>query len=406
VGVGDPLAQGFTVGAGQIAAGSVVDATVAANAAIQESKLANITAGQVLMGNASNVPTGTSISGDVTITSAGIVTIGAGAIIDSKVAAGAAIAKSKISTTGTWVLADIPNGTGILKGTGGAPSYVTPILKADIPATTVYTDQTNTFGAFNQLFKDSNFQIVASADATKILTWLLSGMTTGTTLTIASNQTTAQTLTIPNITGADTLATLSLAQTFLAKKTFTTSLFQARDILDSNANKIIDLIAITSSVDWLEITDAATANPANILLSGKGSDTNIGLKFIPKGTGEAFGITETLVFPLGAESGNKAAGTYNTYFAPRAGQLIWAEQCATVAPTTSAVTLDIAKNGTTIFSTLPTIAAGATTGSNGVLTTTPTVIAKGDKLEFKVSINDTGATSAGIKLSIGLYRTA
>jgi hypothetical protein len=42
-----------------IAAGVVVNADINASAAIDHSKLANITAGQVLLGNASNVPTAT-----------------------------------------------------------------------------------------------------------------------------------------------------------------------------------------------------------------------------------------------------------------------------------------------------------------------------------------------------------
>lgn len=67
----------------------------------------------------------------------------------------------------------------------------------------------------------TGLQAVDSTDLTKKLTNNLSGMTTGVTLTLSSGQTTSQTLTIPNITGADTLDTLGLAQTITAVKTMT-----------------------------------------------------------------------------------------------------------------------------------------------------------------------------------------
>jgi hypothetical protein len=80
-----------------IAAGVIVDADVNASAAIAHSKLANITAGQVLLGNASNVPTATALSGDVTVTSAGVTAISSGVIVNADVNASAAIAGTKIS---------------------------------------------------------------------------------------------------------------------------------------------------------------------------------------------------------------------------------------------------------------------------------------------------------------------
>jgi Chaperone of endosialidase len=53
-----------------------------------------------------------------------------------------------------------------------------------------------------------------STDTTKIIALNASGNTTGKKLTISSGQTNSETLTIPNITASDTLATLGLAQTF------------------------------------------------------------------------------------------------------------------------------------------------------------------------------------------------
>ena len=56
--------------------------------------------------------------------------------------------------------------------------------------------------------------VVGSSDATKKLQFSLSGMTTGKTLTFSVAQSTSQTLSFPNISGADTVATLGATQTF------------------------------------------------------------------------------------------------------------------------------------------------------------------------------------------------
>lgn len=89
------------------------------------------------------------------------------------------------------------------------------------------TATTNNFSG-NNLFIDgaTGFIINNAADTTKILAHNLTGMTTGVTLTLASAQSTSQTLNYPNITGTDTLTTLGLAQTWTAAQTFTQSDFK------------------------------------------------------------------------------------------------------------------------------------------------------------------------------------
>lgn len=57
--------------------GNIENINIDAAAAIAHSKLANITAGRVLMGNASNVPTATALSGDVTVNSSGVTALAA-----------------------------------------------------------------------------------------------------------------------------------------------------------------------------------------------------------------------------------------------------------------------------------------------------------------------------------------
>jgi hypothetical protein len=77
--------------------GAIVNDDINASAAIAYTKLANITAGSVLLGNASNVPTATALSGDVTVSDAGVTAIGSGVIVDADIDASAAIAGTKIS---------------------------------------------------------------------------------------------------------------------------------------------------------------------------------------------------------------------------------------------------------------------------------------------------------------------
>lgn len=86
-----------TVTSTMLADGTIVNADVNASAAIAHSKLANITAGFVLLGNASNVPTATALSGDVTINSSGVTAIGSGVIVDGDISATAEIAVSKLA---------------------------------------------------------------------------------------------------------------------------------------------------------------------------------------------------------------------------------------------------------------------------------------------------------------------
>ncbi|NBU69992.1 MAG: hypothetical protein EBS53_00860 [Bacteroidetes bacterium] len=92
-----------TVTGTMIADGTIVDGDINASAAISHSKLASITAGRVLLGNATNVPTATALSGDVTVNSSGATTVSSGAITTAKIA-NSAVDSSKVNTTSVAVL--------------------------------------------------------------------------------------------------------------------------------------------------------------------------------------------------------------------------------------------------------------------------------------------------------------
>jgi hypothetical protein len=145
----------------------IVNADVSSTAALGHTKLASITAGQVLLGNASNVPTATALSGDVTVNSSGVTSISSGVIVDADVNAAAAISLSKLATgalptaitvasanlvDGTIVNADINAAAAIdlsKLATGALPTAITvasanlvdgTIVNADINASAAIAD--------------------------------------------------------------------------------------------------------------------------------------------------------------------------------------------------------------------------------------------------------------------------
>jgi hypothetical protein len=80
-----------------IGSGVIVDADVNASAAIAFSKLASLTSGNILVGNGSNVATSVAMSGDITISNAGVTAIGSGVIVNADINASAEIAVSKLA---------------------------------------------------------------------------------------------------------------------------------------------------------------------------------------------------------------------------------------------------------------------------------------------------------------------
>ena len=102
-----------TVTSTMIADGTIVNADINSSAAIAHTKLANITAGSVLMGNASAAPTATAISGDITLSSSGVVGISSGVIINSDINANAGISISKLATASAPGRVIVSNASGV-----------------------------------------------------------------------------------------------------------------------------------------------------------------------------------------------------------------------------------------------------------------------------------------------------
>lgn len=114
---------------------TIVNGDISATAGIVLSKLAAATAGQVIVHNATGVPTATTLSGDATVDSAGVVAIGTGVIVNADVNAAAAIAYSKLNLAGSITNADLATAAG---GLGAAWTTATPTAGNLTGATIVY----------------------------------------------------------------------------------------------------------------------------------------------------------------------------------------------------------------------------------------------------------------------------
>jgi hypothetical protein len=86
---------------------SIVNADISASAAIDFSKLATLSSGNLLVGSAGNVATSVAVTGDVTISNAGVTAIASGVIVNADINASAAIAYSKLNLATSIVNADI-----------------------------------------------------------------------------------------------------------------------------------------------------------------------------------------------------------------------------------------------------------------------------------------------------------
>lgn len=127
----------------QIAANAISNADISTTAAIDHSKLASITAGSILMGNATNVPVATAISGDVTLASNGNVQIASNVITNADIITTAQISHSKLAnatagqillgTTTTGVItATTISGDVTVDGAGNVQIAANTIVNADI----------------------------------------------------------------------------------------------------------------------------------------------------------------------------------------------------------------------------------------------------------------------------------
>ena len=155
--------------------GTVTDAKVASNAAIAFSKLAPLTSGNLLIGNGSNAAASVAMSGDATISNTGVLTIAG--ITNAKVSVSAAIAYSKLASlaTGQVLLgnAGVPTATTISGDATVSAAGVLTISNNAVTAAKVLTSEVAVLGTAQQYTRTHNFTATALTDNATIA-WDLS----------------------------------------------------------------------------------------------------------------------------------------------------------------------------------------------------------------------------------------
>jgi|688.fasta_scaffold07534_25 hypothetical protein len=107
------------VGVSTPSAGSVTNTSVAAGAAIAFSKLATLTSGNILVGNGSGVPTSVALTGDVTVSNTGVATIANDAVTFAKMQNVAGLSILGKPTSGSGDVAEIESSTFMLDASTG-----------------------------------------------------------------------------------------------------------------------------------------------------------------------------------------------------------------------------------------------------------------------------------------------
>ena len=156
--------------AASVVRGNLINADIDAAAAIAHSKLANITAGRVLLGNASNVPTATALTGDVTVSNTGVTAIGNAKVVTAMVN-DAAITAPKLSggQTGSapiygcraWVNF---NGTRNATDTGASTNGANVLIRASGNVASVLKNGTGDYTiTFTTAMPDANYAFTLHA---------------------------------------------------------------------------------------------------------------------------------------------------------------------------------------------------------------------------------------------------
>jgi hypothetical protein len=171
-----------------VLSGSIVNADINASAAIAFSKLASLSSANILVGNGSNVATSVAVTGDVTISNAGVTSIATGAIVNADISASAAIAGSKIvaattSVVGAVQLSDSTSTTSsVLAATPTAVKAAYDLADAALPKSGgILTGDVTLDNQFDLRFREATangtnyvgFQAPSSIAAD--LTWTLPG---------------------------------------------------------------------------------------------------------------------------------------------------------------------------------------------------------------------------------------
>ena len=229
-----------TVTSTMIADGTIVNADINASAAIAYSKLAALTSANILVGNASNVATSTAVTGDVTISNAGVTAISSGVIVDADINASAAIADTKLAQITT---ASKVSGTAL---TGTIPSAVLGNSSTFVGTTSIALNRSSANQALTGISSvalpgSTSGTVTVQPTAVAGTTTITLPATTGTVVTTGDSGTVTSTMIADGtIVNADINASAAIAGTkvspdFGSQNTTTTGTSTAASFIPSSS---------------------------------------------------------------------------------------------------------------------------------------------------------------------------
>ena len=216
-------------------------------------------------------------------------------------------------------------------------------------------------------------------------------------------------LSLPLITGADTLASLGLAQTFTAVQTMTSPVFINPELGTPTSGVATNLTGTAAS-----LTAGTVTTNANLTgdVTSTGNATAIAAGVIVLGDIANSAKTEMISIALGNETTVLAAASTSvpvvTYHMPYAFTLTNVKVGLTAAGTGAAlVTIDVHEAGTTVLSTKVTVDASEKTSATAA--TQPVIsdsaLAADSLIEIFVDLIDTNNVAAGAKVYLIGYQT-
>ena len=274
IGVVDPTSSDKTInfpdqsGTVLVSGGaSIVNADVATNCALAYSKLAPLANGSILIGSASNVATVQALSGDATLSNAGVLTIAASAITNAKISSSAAIALSKLATGSLPTAITISNSNvasdAAIAGTKISPDFGTQAI-------TTSGNLTLSAQADLRLGDAAGGEYVAIQAGTTVGTSYTIELptTVGATGKVLKSTVSGQVATLTWETDATDDAAANLTGTTLASNVVSSSLTSVGTLTGLVVNGDATFTGASSNVVWSKSANAFTGTIAATAFSG------------------------------------------------------------------------------------------------------------------------------------------
>jgi hypothetical protein len=270
---------------GLIPDGAITNTQISGLAAIEHTKLANITAGQVLMGSAGNIPTATALTGDVTVNSSGVTAISSDTIVNADIKSDAGIVDTKLATIST---------------AGKVSNSATTATSANTPNAIVARDGSGNFSAGT-------------------ITATLTGSASGNAGTATVLQT-ARTIAISgDVTGTatsfDGSANITIPSAITADSIVNADIKSDAGIVDTKLATISTTGKVSNSA-----TTATSANTANAIVARDGS-----------GNFSAGTITATITGNVSGNAGTVTNGVYTNTDQTISGKKVFNSENNTIA---------------------------------------------------------------------------